>query len=157
MRACSASPFSPSASAIRASSTHTISLSFQPMRNFTVKGIVTALRMARKISPIFGRSRSSPDPPFDPTTRLAGQPRFRSTVSKPVSSTMRAASASVSGIRPEQLRSDGMLVVVKRQIAPPLRLPHPASPSADVNSVIISPHPDSTFVADASTPAAVAT
>ena len=70
------------------------------MRNFTVKGIVTAFLTERKISPILGRSRSSPEPPLHPTTRLAGQPRFRSTMSNPVSSTIRAASASVSAFDP---------------------------------------------------------
>ena len=38
--------------------------SFQPRRNFTVKGIVTAARTDSKILPISGRSRSRPLPPL---------------------------------------------------------------------------------------------
>jgi hypothetical protein len=56
---------------------------------------------------ISGRSRSRPEPPLQETTRLAGQPRLRSTRSKPVSSTMRAASARVSGLEPKSCAEMG--------------------------------------------------
>ena len=87
--------------------------------------MVTALRTVRKISPMRGRSRSSPEPPLQPTTRLAGQPRFRSTVSNPVSSNDARRLGERLGIGSEQLRSDGVLVVVESQVAAALGFAHP--------------------------------
>ena len=63
-----------------------------------------------------GRSRSRPEPPLHFTTFFAGQPRFRSTRSKPRSSTTRAASASDCGIAAKQLRRDRVLVAVEREV-----------------------------------------
>jgi hypothetical protein len=94
------------------------------MRNLTVKGIVTALRTALKISPILGRSRSRPEPPLQPTTRLAGQPRLRSTVSKPVSSHDARGVGERLGVGAEELRADGVLVVVEGEVALALGLAH---------------------------------
>ncbi len=98
------------------------------MRNFTVKGIVTALRTVAKdladLRQIAQQARPA----------IASHHALR-----------RAAQVQVDGvkarilhdprslgqrlrIRSEQLRPDGMLIVVERQIAPPLRLPHPRKP-----------------------------
>ena len=98
--------------------------SFQPRRILTVKGIVTAARTASKMRAISGRSRSRPEPPLQATTRLAGQPRFRSTMSKPASSTIFAASASVRGSEPKSCAAIGMLVVVVGEVALALGFAH---------------------------------
>ncbi len=86
--------------------------------------MVTAARMDSKIFAMSGRSRSRPEPPLQATTRLAGQPRFRSTMSKPASWQTRAASARRIRFRAEELRADGVLVVVVGQVALELGLAH---------------------------------
>ena len=128
VRACRATAFSPSASAIRASSTQTMSASFQPRRNFTVKGIVTALRTARKISPMRGRSRSRPEPPLRAHHPLgrAAQIQVHQVEAGLLHNPRRLGQRL--GIGAEELRADGVLVVVEGQIALALGLPHPRQP-----------------------------
>ena len=95
------------------------------MRNFTVKGIVTALRTARKISPMRGRSRSRPEPPLradDPLGRAA-QIQIHKVKAGLLDNPRRLGQRLRIG--PEELRADGVLVVVEGQIAPALGLPHP--------------------------------
>ena len=152
VRACSATAFNPQSSAIRANSTQTIFASFHPIRNFTVNGIETAPRTALKISPINGRSRSNPDPPIASHHPLRRTPQIQIHHIEPgILANPRRVRHRLR-IRPKQLRRDRMLILVVRQIPLPLRLPHPAeSPSAEVNSVIISPHPDCWFVVKVST------
>ena len=77
------------------------------MRNLTVNAMVTAARTRSKIVRISGRSRSRPEPPLQATTRLAGQPRLRSTMSKPSSWQIRALSASVSAFEPKSCAEIG--------------------------------------------------
>ena len=69
-------------------------------------------------------------------------PRFRSTRSKPRSSTNARRVGHHCGIAAEELRRDGMLVFVKVQIALALsRLWRGEHRRPNVNSVMISPHP----------------
>ena len=82
-----------------------------------MKGIFTAARTASKIFPIAGRSRSRPDPPLHFTTFFAGQPRFRSTRSKPKSFDHARRLRHHLRIAAKQLRRDRMLVFVEMQIA----------------------------------------
>ena len=100
-------------------------LSFQPMRNLTVKGMETDLRMASKISRMRGRSRSRPLPPLQATTRLAGQlPRLRS---DEVEACLLADARAVGeGFRvgAEELRGDRVLVLVVGQVALALGFAH---------------------------------
>ena len=89
----------------------TSSRSFQPARNFIVSGILIAARTVFSSVSTSGRLRSRPEPPLQLTTFFTGQPKFRSTASKPEASQNRAASHITSGSAPNNCavmgRSEG--------------------------------------------------
>ena len=97
----------PSASAIRATSTAFRWVSSQPPRILTVKGTRTAARMARRIRAVAGMSRMRAAPLPLPVIRGTGQPMFRSTTSAPMASQRAAASANGSGLFPRSCIASG--------------------------------------------------
>ena len=145
VRGCNATACRPQSSARRAMFTVTSSRSFHPARNFMVKGIEIAARTWRNRRSTNGRSRRSPEPPLHFTTLFTGHPKLISTMSKPKSWQMRAASAITSGSAPNNCAEIGCSSASKTRywsVRVGLReCSDAATPCELVNSVIISPQP----------------
>ena len=87
------------------------SASFQPARILTVTGICTAFAMASMTLAAWSGSRIRLQPALCLAILGTGQPMFTSTISAPMPSTMRAASAIFGGIAAEDLNRDRALFV----------------------------------------------